>query len=186
MDPDRNRYSLQNKVQFNIRFYFCHRGCENMDKMKKSTFEIRHEYEHDYDYVIKVEDEATKNHHETDQPIQTNFMPENKTDKMCPVRSFKMYLAHLHPQNPYLWQTPNHNLKSEQTLQFWYTLQHIGKNTLGSFMTELSKNAELSKRHTNYSIRVTGASILTRCNFNDKEVMSMTGHKSVQSLTIYQ
>ena len=47
-------------------------------------------------------------------------------------------------------------------------------------------NAKLSRKYTNHSIRVTGASILSRCKFNDKEVMSMTGHKSVQSLTIYQ
>ena len=31
-----------------------------------------------------------------------------------------------------------------------------------------------------------GASILTRCNYSPKEIMSVTGHKSVQSLTIYQ
>ena len=53
-------------------------------------------------------------------------------------------------------------------------------------MTTLSKEAGLSRKYTNHSIRVTGASILTRCKFQDKEVMSMTGHKSVQSLTIYQ
>ena len=154
--------------------------------MKKTTFEVKHNYQYDYDYVIKIEDEATKNHRETDQPVLTNFMPENKTDTMCPVRSFKMYIEHLNPKNPFLWQTPNPNITNEEATKVWYTRQHIGKNTLGSFMSELSKNVKLSRRYTNHSIRVTGASILTRCNFNDKEVMSMTGHKSVQSLTIYQ
>lgn len=186
MDPDRNKYSLQNKVQFDIRFYFCRRGAENMHKMMKSMFEVRHDYQLDCDYVIKVEDKATKNHCETDQLIITNFMPENKTDKMCPVRSFRIYIDHLNPQNPYLWQTPNPNVKDENNNKIWYTLGHIWKNPLGAFMSTLSEQAKLSKKYTNHSIRVTGASILTRCKYNDKEVMSMTGHKSVQSLTIYQ
>ena len=118
MDPDRNRYTLQNKVQFDIRFFFCRRRAENMDKMTKSMFEIIHDHQLDYDYVMKVEDEATKNHRETDQPIETNYIPENKTDKMCPVRSFRMYIQHLHPKNNYLWQTPNPNIKSERILKF--------------------------------------------------------------------
>ena len=54
------------------------------------------------------------------------------------------------------------------------------------FMSKLSKTAELSKIYTNHCVRVTGISILSRCRFNNKEVMSMSGHKSVQSLTVYQ
>ena len=136
MDPDKNRVSLQNKVQFDIRFYFCRCGCENMHTMKKSMFEIVHDDSLDIDCVIKVEDEATKNHCETDQPILTNFIPGNKEDKMCPVRSFRMYLSHLNPENEYLWQTPNHHPKDPLS-PVWYTIGHIGKNTLGSFMTNL-------------------------------------------------
>ena len=57
--------------------------------------------------MLKVYDEATKNHKELDQPIKSNFMPENKTDRQCPVHSYKLYISHLHPQNEYLWQQPN-------------------------------------------------------------------------------
>ena len=53
-------------------------------------------------------------------------------------------------------------------------------------MSELSKNCALSKHYTNHCIRVTGTSVLSRCRYNDKEVMSMTGQKSIQSLTVYQ
>ena len=38
----------------------------------------------------------------------------------------------------------------------------------------------------NHHIRVTGASTLTRSNYTAKQVMSVTGHKSIQSLFIYQ
>ena len=85
-------------------------------------------------------------------------MMENKGDKMCPVRSFKMYITHLHPENQFLWQTPNYKPKNKEDL-IWYTKQHIGKNTLGAFMSELSKNCKLSKHYTNHCIRVTGTSV---------------------------
>ena len=32
--------SLADKVQFDIRFYFCHRGCENMHAMTKDAYEV--------------------------------------------------------------------------------------------------------------------------------------------------
>ena len=185
MDPDKGRISLQNKVQFDIRFYFSCRGRENMDSMKRSMFKVFYNETTDHEYVCKGEDEATKNHRETDNDILTNYMPENKDDKMCLVRSFKLYSSHLHPENPYLWQTPNVKPKDPNS-PIWYTKMHLGKNTLGKFMTELSKDVSLSKIYTNHCIHVTGTSILSRCKYNDKEVMSITGHKSVQSLTVYQ
>ena len=63
---------------------------------------------------------------------------------------------------------------------------HIGKNPLGSFMSNVSNKCGLSKVYTNHSIRVTAATVLTRMKFSPSEIMSVTGHKSVQSLSIYQ
>ena len=68
----------------------------------------------------------------------------------------------------------------------WYGKNHIGKNPLAKFMSEVSKNCDLSQIYTNHCIRVTGASILMRMKFSSSEIMSVTGHKSVQSLAIYQ
>ena len=42
----------------------------------------------------------------------------------------------------------------------------------------MSKMCELSKIYTNHSIRVTGASLLTRMKYSLKEIMSVTGYKS--------
>ena len=61
----------------------------------------------------------------------------------------------------------------------------LGKNSLSPFMSDISKKCGLSKNYTDHSIRVTGTSVLTRQNFTS-EIMSITGHKSVQSLTRYQ
>ena len=50
----------------------------------------------------------------------------------------------------------------------------------------LSINCQLSRLYTNHSIRVTGATILNQCKFSASQIMSVTGHKSVSSLAIYQ
>ena len=62
MDPDKDPASLQRKVQFDLRFYFCRRGMENMDEMKKDHFELRYKTETEEWHVIKTKDELTKNH----------------------------------------------------------------------------------------------------------------------------
>ena len=51
-----------------------------MDTMTKGTFNVFYDQKNDLNYVAKVKDEMTKNHKETDQPIQTNFMLENRDD----------------------------------------------------------------------------------------------------------
>lgn len=50
----------------------------------------------------------------------------------------------------------------------------------------MSKAINLSKVYTNHSIRATGASILSKCMYGPSQVMSVTGHKSVQCLGVYQ
>ena len=62
MDPDRDRYSLQRKVQFDIRFFFCRHGAENMEKMQKDDFKLEFNIESEAWYLRKAKNELTKNH----------------------------------------------------------------------------------------------------------------------------
>ena len=59
--------------------------------------------------------------------------------------------------------------------------------TLEKFMGKLSDEmkSQLSQRYTNHCIRVSGTTNLSKI-YNPKQVMSVTGHKSLQSLSIYQ
>ena len=184
LDPDYNAKSLQCKVQFDIRFYFARRGAENMDTMKRNTFKLQFDTRSEIWYVIKDIDELTKNHKDIDELV-SGFMPENRDDHLCPVRSFRIYMEHLNPENDFLWQTPLEKINPKNAM-IWYSKQHIGKNSLGNFMQDVSLNCKLSKSYTNHSIRVTSATVLMRMNFSASEIMSITGHKSVQSLTRYQ
>ena len=94
--------------------------------MKVSDFKIEYNTKTDTWFVQKVKDELTKNHKEAEN-IVSGYMPENKDDKLCPVASFRKYLDHLEPQNPYLWQTPLKNGKKKSNHNIWYGMQHMGK-----------------------------------------------------------
>ena len=184
LDPDRDAESLQRKVQFDLRLHFLRRGSENMENMKKDHFQLEFNSQNETWRVVKKKDELTKNHTGIDELV-SGVMPENPTDKMCPVRSYVLYTDHLNAENPFLWQLPLKVIDPESP-NVWYGLQKLGKNTMAKFMSQLSIKCGLSQIYTNHCIRVTGASILTRMKFSASEIMSVTGHKSVQSLAVYQ
>ena len=191
LDPDRGPRELLNKVQFDIRYYFCQRGLENIYEMKKDTFEFGYCNDTQMGYVFKAKDELQKNHKEFHNPIITGFMPEMKDPttglphKMCPVRSYTNYYGALNERCDYLWQTPN-VLAYNKGEPNWFKNKRLGENKIASFMTDLSKTVGLSKNYTNHCIRVTGTTQLTRAHFSSNQIMAVTGHKSVNSLAMYQ
>ena len=182
MDPKRSPRSLQNKVMFDIRFYFARRGAENFKTMKTDIFQVVHDSQHDTVYVMKSADELKKNHKEIDNEVISGYMPELPGDPMCPVDSFREYLSHLNPDCENLWQPPI----PKPATSVWYAKSTVGDHTISDFMKNLSKDAKLSRKYTNHDIRVTGLSILGRCNFSDKQIMAVSGHKSIESLKIYK
>lgn len=110
LDPDLSPQSLQNKVQFDIRYYFCRRGGENIHDMTQDTFEVQYDVDSSMAFVKKVRDEETKNHKETNEVIVTGFMPQiidpetGRPHRLCPVRSFENYIGHLNSKTNHLWQ----------------------------------------------------------------------------------
>ena len=98
MDPDKGPVELQRKVMFDVRFFMCRRGGENIVDMTKSTFNLMYDKELNMAYVKKVEDEMTKNRRENDNELITGFMPQilnadGSPSRLCPVRSFENYIS---------------------------------------------------------------------------------------------
>lgn len=151
--------------------------------MSKDTFAIFLDTKTNLRYVKKVQDELQKNHKECDGEIITGFMPEIKGDRLCPVRSFEMYFSLLNPRCEALWQRP---LAKQNAEGDCYARQRVGHNPLATFLSKLSVECKLSQKYTNHDIRVTACTILFHCKFSNKEIMALTGHKSVNSLAIYQ
>jgi integrase len=53
-------------------------------------------------------------------------------------------------------------------------------------MQKMSAKCGLSKIYTNHCIGATGATVLSEAGYNPADVMSVTGHRSISSLAIYQ
>ena len=85
---------------------------------------------------------------------------------------------------PGLWQRPKESFSEND--ETWYCNIPVGEKKLKTFLPELSAICNLSQRYTNHSIRATCATILSRGKYNYAQIKSVTGHKSVQSLAIYQ
>ena len=131
----------------------------------------------------------TNNHRECDNEVVTGFMPQMLNEhgiphKMCPVRSYKMYIGKINDNIPSLWQQPLKIFPTDIEAQ-WFKKQVMGHNPIDQFFSKLSMDTGLSKHYTNHCTRVTGTTNLTRSNFMAKQIMSVTGHKSIESLAIY-
>ena len=114
---------------------------ENIQNMKKTDFELKYSTKHEEWIVVKVKDKLTKNHCNI-KNIVSGVMPENKTDPMCPVLTFKTYIEHLHPDNEYMWQAPLDKINPNFP-DIWYSRKkHIRKNPLSTFMSDLSHDAK--------------------------------------------
>ena len=95
------------------------------------------------------------------------------------------YVSKLHPHCEYLWQQCK-EVKDIKDSDIWYKPLKNGPNPLSAYMSRVSHSADLSKTYTNHSICVTGTTLLGRYNFSSKQIMSVSGHRSVNSLAVYQ
>ena len=136
-------------------------------------------------YTVKTVGEAMKNHKQNDQEPIKAHMSEVRDSKYCPVKSFMMYVTKLHPKINAFWQQLK-ELKKIQDSDIWYKPLKIGEKPLASFISRMSHEAELSYVYTNHSIRCNGITFMKRYTYSEKQMMTMSGHKSVNSLAIYQ
>ncbi|KAJ8300406.1 hypothetical protein KUTeg_021925, partial [Tegillarca granosa] len=78
----------------------------------------------------------------------------------------------------------NRNRKDNDPV--WYKCQPLGKNYIGGMVKTMAEKAQITdKRLTNHSGRKTTVTRLLDQGFQAAEVMSLTGHKNVQSINNY-
>lgn len=123
-------------------------------------------------------DEMNKNNREDNRNISSGAMSAKPGDNCCPVLSFKLYLSKLIDKCERLWQRPKDS--------FVDSFAPLGDKSLSSYMTRISYVLNLLTRYTYHSMRATGATLLSRANYNNAQIMSVTGQKSVSSLSLYQ
>lgn len=179
---------LRNKVEWDIRYYFCRRGKENLYTFTKETFQLKHNEEQDLRYIEKVQDERTKNHQSDDTgPVISGHMPELKGNPFCPVTSYLTYLYSLDPKCPWLFQTPKKREFPANGKGVWYS-GRMGHNPLDTFVSRMAKLCNLGHfGYSNHSLRSSGITLLKKTKkFSDKCVMALSGHQSLAGLAAYE
>ncbi|VDI39571.1 Hypothetical predicted protein [Mytilus galloprovincialis] len=83
------------------------------------------------------------------------------------------------------------NYGRDQKINFEKSTLHgiitfLWTKTLGNFMSYLIKKCNLSEIYTNHSIRATGATVQAKNSYCNAQIMAVTRHKSVASLSLYQ
>lgn len=103
---------------------------------------------------------------------------------LCPVDMFQLYVSKLNPGYKYFWQRPKRAANLHYTDPIWYDKIRVGHQPIEEFMSRLSKQAGLSKRYTNHSIRSTVMGILGE-RFEGRHVIGLSGHKSESTIKQY-
>ena len=102
---------------------------------------------------------------------------------MCPVKTYELYISRLNNENNYLWQQSKVRVTWEDTE--WYTNEPQSKNKIRGLMTLLSKEAKLDKHYMNHCVRATCVTLLDDQGFEARHIMSVSGHKKVESIQSY-
>ena len=102
-------------------------------------------------------------------------MFERPGDPNCPVPSLEKYLAKLNP----FFQRPKTNLIYNSNCS--YDNVAMGRNTLGNKMM-ISAKSKWSSLFTNHCIRATAVNVLAPSGILHRDICSMTGWRTVDSL----
>ena len=177
---------LQRKVFFEILYFFCRRGLENIRQLTKDSFIVKKDSD-GVEYVMQQSDELRKNSRGSrDDPQQDGGVMYATGEKNCPVKSFKLYLSKLNPTIDALFQRPKNVLKAfDPAMDVWYERAVIGVKMLENFMKDISVDARLSTIYTNHSIRATCITNLDNSGKEARHIMAVSGHKSESSIRSY-
>ena len=174
---------LQLLVWLNIMLYFCRRGVENLIIMTKDTFKVK-KSSNGRKFIFQHIDEESKNHKTDSENAYGGRIYENlDLNQRCPVKLFEKYINKLNPKCGRLWQRPKDCFCENDSI--WYQNRPIGKSVISTFMSRICQICDIETKYTNHCLRVTCINML-KANFSDADVMSISGHKSLTSLKIYE
>ena len=92
-------------------------------------------------------------------------------------------MAKLNPGNEWLWQRPVDSF--DEATRYWYTNQVLGKNTLAGMLKTICRRVGLEQESCNHSVRATSITVLDTNRFSNRDIMSVSGHRSASSLKTY-
>lgn len=178
-----NPTSLQLKVYFEMCMHFGRRGREGLRELTKNHFVFTRD-DAGIEFVTLAFNPSEKNRQgEKVRDIEHDQRLYAVGGENCPLVSLRKYINLLNPKCTAFFQRPKVENFSESDV--WYMNAPVGLNKISEFMKKISKMAKLSKTYTNHSIRSTTVTTLRNLGVHPDDIMSVTGHKSAQSILHY-
>jgi hypothetical protein len=97
------------------------------------------------------------------------------------------FLSKLNPKCEHFMQRPQRKSKNFNLVtnpDCWYENDKVGENFVSKMLAQLSEAAEVP-RMTNGQVRPTSVCLMVRAGIEDREICTVTGHKSSDSLKNY-
>ena len=129
--------------------------------------------------------ERTKNHQNSEQHESRPRMYATGKET-CPIKSLKLYISKLNEDCEELYAQPKTGKNFSINDTCWYSTKVMDVNTIGIFMSNISKRLGLSVIYSNHSIRDTVVTICSSHGLEARQIMRVTKHKSQSSLRSYE
>ena len=188
----RSPSALLNAVFYSNGKNFCLRGGDEHRRLKLSQLERLR----DPDRYIYTEN-CSKNHTGTFNQlhVQSKVVPVHCTcsnaataDLRCHVHLLDTYISKLPPSvvmgQGTFYLRPLQKPKDQTSP--WFSSIPVGKNTLSGMIKNMCRDAGISGKKTNHSLRATGTTEMFQAQVPEKIIQERTGHRSVAALRTYE
>ena len=141
-------------------------------------------------YYKKIIGERTKNHQFDSEDLENGgrIMFETNIYGFNPRYFFHLYMGKLHPDAQYLFcreqrEKKGFNLKSNPKV--WFEKNKLGINEVSKATKTLCDALGIEGDYKNNQLRPLSVNNMKKSGAEDREMMKMTGHKSLSSLNHY-
>ena len=176
---------LQHSVVFSIIILDVRRGREGLADLSKDSYSLCHQ--EGLQFFKKSRGEGSKNHQSDSEDLGNNGIISfaQGSHGFNPGLLLSFHLEHLNSGCNLMFQKPK-NLGPLELFheEEWYFNMNVGKNPLGNFLPQLTKDLKLP-HFTNHSLRTSAIEILKLNGYSDREIMKLSGHKRIDSLNHY-
>lgn len=174
---DHNPVALQRAVYYYVGKVFCLRGGEEQRALKIS--QLKRSRDGDcYTYT----ENGSKNRSGTDTRVANKVVPvyaQPERRPRCLMYLLDRYLSKLPEwakEQGVLYVRPKKDLPLTPNTP-WYDCVPVGKDKLRKFVEEMCKEAGISEKKTNHSLRATGATAMFTASVPKKMIQDITGHR---------
>ena len=139
-------------------------------------------------YYAKVQSEVSKNHQRDDEDLELGgIIPFTANNQGLNAGHYiELFCTFLNPENEFFFQKPKRAAKKfnihSPSSTVYFENSKVGVTFVAAMMPKLCEALKLPRRFTNCSIRTTTIRTLKRAGHEDRAIMNVSGHKSVDVL----